>query len=224
MSERKRPNRLLFRAEPGRENTVLNWHNQPDREFGFFAESFHKAAKILVENLELDRGGLSDFDACPVVFLYRHALELYIKAILLGEGANFLDERPSPQDIFNEKHRLTVLLGKVRRILEVVGWDKELGSDIIPTFDDVEKVVAELEQVDPDSHAFRYPVKRNLKESVESHFTFSVVEFAKRIDAVLEVFATAKFALPEQWSAEAEVRGYYYSEYAGDYYDPPDYG
>jgi hypothetical protein len=46
---------------------------------------------------------------------------------------------------------------------------------------------------------------------VESHFAFSVVEFAKRMDAVLDVFATANFALPEEWSAEAEARGHYSS-------------
>jgi hypothetical protein len=192
-------------------NTVLNWFNRPDQEFGLFAESFHKAARTLVENLELDRGGLSDFNACPVVFLYRHALELHLKAILLGEGAYFLDDRIPPEEILSKNHKLTVLLPMVRKVFETLGWDRELGNDVVPTFDDVEKAVAELEEVDPNSHAFRYPVKKNLEGSVGSHFTFSVLEFAKRMDAVLEVFATASFALPEEWSAEAEARGYYNS-------------
>jgi hypothetical protein len=53
----RHPNRLVFQAKPGQENTVLNWRNQSDQEFGLFAESFHRAAKTLVKNLDLDRGG-----------------------------------------------------------------------------------------------------------------------------------------------------------------------
>jgi hypothetical protein len=143
-----------------------------------------------------------------VVFLYRHALELYIKAILLGEGANFLDDRLSADEVLNKNHRLTELLGLVRKIFEALGWENDLGNEVVPTFDAIEKAVAEIEEVDPNSHAFRYPVKKNLEGSVESHFTFSVAEFAERMDAVLRVFAGAYFGLPEKWSAESEARGY----------------
>lgn len=211
MNRTQHPNRLLFRAKPDRENTVLNWRNQPDQEFGLFAESFHKAAQTLVKNLDLDRGGLSDFDACPVVFLYRHALEVYIKAILLGEGANFLYDRPSPEEILDKGHKLTVLLGLVRKIFEALGWENELGNEVVPTFDALEKAVAEIEEVDPNSYTFRYPVKKNLAASVESHFTFSVLDFAKRMNAILDVLAGARSCLAEAWSAESEARGYYSS-------------
>src|SRR4051812_30151389 len=88
----------LFEAKEGPYHTVLNWHNDAPGELRFYARSFHKAARTLIENWELDRGHApSDWDACPVVFLYRHALELYLKSVLLGAGRNFQASPPAPE-------------------------------------------------------------------------------------------------------------------------------
>ena len=83
MHKRNRHSRLFVR-NPGPHNTVLNWHHVPPKEFYFYARAFHKAAKSLVESVELDANPFADFNACPVVFMYRHALELHLKAIVIG--------------------------------------------------------------------------------------------------------------------------------------------
>ena len=68
---------------------VLNWHGTSERDFTDFAKAFHVVAKESVAALReepqfgLYGNPIEDFRAYPVVFLYRHALELHMKAVLL---------------------------------------------------------------------------------------------------------------------------------------------
>src|SRR5712692_957907 len=72
-----------------------SWHNGGDIEIGFYARSLHKAAKTLIAALDLEPNTKTAWDACPVILLYRQAIELHLKA-LVGEGSNFLKERTDP--------------------------------------------------------------------------------------------------------------------------------
>lgn len=68
---------------------ILNWHGTPEKEFTYIAEAFRVLAQEAVAKLRRNkRFGLhglpiEDFRAYPIIFLYRHALELYMKAIVL---------------------------------------------------------------------------------------------------------------------------------------------
>jgi hypothetical protein len=78
-----------------------NHCNAPDQDLSLFARSFHVAAKKLAEALELDSSPFTDSAACcPVVFMYRYALELHLKSIVLGEGGNFLATKLDPLSIY----------------------------------------------------------------------------------------------------------------------------
>lgn len=98
--KKKRPNPSLFAFKPGPHNTVLNWHNIPGQDLFLYARSFHEAAKALATSFQPDTNHLTDFDACPIVFRYRHALELHLKAMVLGEGSNFLAIKLDPLSIY----------------------------------------------------------------------------------------------------------------------------
>jgi len=164
---------------------------------------YWNAAQTLVKNLDLDR--IFGYDACPVVFLYRHALELYLKALLLGDGANFLLNNPDPKWVMNSNHDLKTLIPRVREIFERFGWEREFGKDEVRTFDDFEAFVDELCNVDKDSYAFRYPVDKNLRGMVPGHFTFNVRDFARKMDDALNTLDGACSMLPELWQAEREA-------------------
>ncbi len=60
-------------------NTVLNWHREPEKEFHLYGEAFWNAAKNLLQNEALDKRPIASFDASVIVYLYRHALELFLK-------------------------------------------------------------------------------------------------------------------------------------------------
>src|ERR1035441_2897009 len=72
----------------------MNRHNILSRDIFLYARTFRKAAKKLAGSLRLDTGPFADSDVSPVVFMYRHAVELHLKAMVLGEGGNFLAPKP----------------------------------------------------------------------------------------------------------------------------------
>lgn len=173
--------RLFVENKSG--NTVLNWHRAPEKEFHLYGEAFWNAANTLLQNEGLDMQPIASFDASVIVYLYRHAFELFLKEILIGRGGELISPSPSPETVLNKNHSLTALLPDVRRIFVACGWecgwDTKFGSKTTVTFDDFTAVVKEFEGVDPSSFAFRYPVKKkDLTAHLNSHFTFSVRRFA----------------------------------------------
>jgi hypothetical protein len=105
-------------------------------------------------------------------------------------------------------HSLKRLVPLIREIFKSVGWLTNLGSGEITTFNDLVDVVEQFEDVDPGSFAFRYPINRKLAGSVQSGFTFSVVEFSRRIEQVLLILQGASIGLAEEWDARAESAAY----------------
>jgi hypothetical protein len=187
-------------------NTVLNWHQAPEREFFLYGQAFWNAAKsLLQQNDALDRAPGASFDACVIVYLYRHALELFLKEILIGRGGELIDPRPSPEAVVNARHSLTKLLPDVRRIFVECGWEKTFGSKTAVTFDDFTAIVEEFEKADPSSFSFRYPVKMEITAALDGHFTFSVRQFALTMDEVLNTLYAACYSLPDIANDRAEA-------------------
>jgi hypothetical protein len=184
-------------------NTVLNWHRAPEKEFYLYGEAFWKAAKTLLQQNEaLDRWPGASFDASVIVYLYRHALELFLKGILIGRGGELVD----PPPVISARHSLTKLLPDVRRIFVECGWDKTFGSKAVATFDDFTAIVEEFERADPSSFSFRYPVKTDLiTGALDGHFTFSVRQFALTMDEVLNTLYDACYSLPDIANDQAEA-------------------
>ena len=191
----------LFVKRRDRRNTVLNWHRAPEEEFDIYARAYWDAAQTLVNNVQLDQ--VYGYDACPVVFLYRHALELYLKAILLGDGAKFVPDAPGPESVVGFSHSLKDLVSHVRKVFEEFAWG--FGADELRTFEDFEALVDELHRVDEHSYAFRYPTTRRLKGALDGHFTFNAREFARKMDEALTTLDGACDLLPEvcqsRWEA-----------------------
>ncbi len=59
-------------------NFVISFTQTPQQDFGVFAKGYTRAAFVLAEHL-LEKPRFSDYEAYPVVFLYRQAFELYLK-------------------------------------------------------------------------------------------------------------------------------------------------
>jgi hypothetical protein len=203
-------------------NTVLNWHREPEQEFHLYGEAFWNAAKTLLQNDALDKLPIASFDASVIVYLYRHALELFLKEILIGRGGELIDPRPSPEAVLNVGHSLTKLLPDVRRIFVECGWDETFGSNTAVTFDDFTAIVEEFEKADPSSFSFRYPVKKDLTGALDGHFTFSVRQFALTMDEVLGTLSGACYGLPEIANYRAEAVHEAWCE-AMQNSEPPDY-
>ncbi|MFZ2490255.1 MAG: hypothetical protein WA208_02105 [Thermoanaerobaculia bacterium] len=203
---KKDDDRRVFRA--GHRNVVLNFRNSPDSEFGFYGYAFHEAAQALVREM-LSRPGYSDLEALPVVYLYRHALELYLKAILvignqlLAVNGDDITEKDL-QRVLNS-HRLTPFLPHLRTILDAAGMEwfvdepKELRS-----MEDLSKVLREIEEVDADSFAFRYPVTKRGDGALPHAFEFDLRACVDVLDHLIEMLDAALSCLDSMWDAVDE--------------------
>src|SRR5438552_12434045 len=67
---KKKPLVLSFPKTKAVVQSNRSWHNGGDIEIALYARSLHRAAKTLVETLELQPNPKTAWDACPVVMLY----------------------------------------------------------------------------------------------------------------------------------------------------------
>ena len=186
----------LFRHGSSYGNIVLNFRHAAEGEFGFYARAFHEAGQALYKRM-FDKAGYNDLEGCPVIFLYRHALELYLKAIVLHgdailkiEGKTLIDNRKLLQ-----KHNLLPFLPLVKQTFEAVGWTWELDIEGLKTFGEVEVLLRDFETVDVGSYTFRYPVDTKGNPSVPHHFMVHMPTFCERMDALLESLEAATMGL-----------------------------
>ncbi len=189
---------------------VMNWHHTPEREFSYFAEAFHVVAQEAVAALRhigVDRDPIGDFRAYPVLFLYRHALELYIKAIIFT-GSPMLPIK-GKSEVDRQRllriHSLDELRRDLERVFEAYGWGWDLGTPHFRSLDDFQKVVAELHQVDAGSYAFRYPIDTKGSASLKSHFRFDLFQFCEVLDSLFPALEGAIIGAHEELQARYEA-------------------
>ena len=194
--DRSRDKRSLFQAGRSYGNIVLNSQRTADSEFGVYAHAFHKAGKALFEQM-FDRSSYNSLEGCPIIFLYRHALELYLKAIVLhGEaimqinGKTLLTNRKLLQ-----KHSLLPFLPLLKQTFDAVGWTWDLDIEGLRTFEEVEELLRDFETVDLGSYTFRYPIDTKGSPSVPHHFMVHMPTFCKRMDALLTFLEAAVMGL-----------------------------
>jgi len=200
-------NRYSHRPTPG--PALSNRRNVLPQDLSGYARSFHKAAKKLAEAFEPNPGPFTDLAACcPVVFLYRHALELHLKAIVLGEGGNFLAIKPDPLSL-HKTHSVSWLTQFVCQIVTALKWEPEFRCVGIDSLDDFKTFVQSVNSVDPGSYPFHLPV------ATEGQASLNVRGFATKMDALLELLASTVDGLAAEWdlrSGAAAVE----SDFSGD--------
>ncbi len=226
---------IVFSWTQGYRNVVLNWNRNPKGEFRLYGDAYHDAGKKLLEAYAASRG--YDLDCVPIVFLYRQALELNLKSIIIhGNGLLRLHGAPevAGEDIF-KKHSLTTLFAAVEKIIDYVGWKDGYEKGCIENFEDCRRIVEDFNKIDSQSYAFRYPIDTKGKGSVSHHFAFDVRVFAARLDPLIELMSGTAMALDDlcdrtaEGMAEAQQAAreaaYEYEHDAYDHgdYEPPDY-
>ena len=169
-----KPNDVVFQA--GQEC----WENArfdfpPDWRLDFYAGGYREAADIVVERIAQTRQS-PNLLIYPIVFLYRHSLELRLKH-LIGLCHELLHELHDVQCL----HRLDVLWDSYRKILERVypGWKSA-------TLDAVESSIKRLSQIDPQSMSFRYPTAKNGSATLPAVGPFSVTNLRDVMGRILE--------------------------------------
>src|SRR5579872_1386336 len=211
--------RILFKDttgdwdNPGR--VVLNSSKDPIHDLEMIAEKYQEIAHDRVEMFRARGRGIyvPEMDeAYPIVFLYRHAFELTLKAIVFAgkvalEGFGW--EPKATQEIM--KHPLSPLFKEVCRIFYTISgdnsanaWDFEV--DGLRTEEDFKAIVAEFDLVDRGSYTFRYSIKTDGETpSLERGFEFDLFAFAETLDRIIPALAGAPGWIREHMEFRAEM-------------------
>jgi hypothetical protein len=117
----------------------------------FMGSGYMRAGAVLVERCLADPQHGHEL-IYPILFNYRHALELEIKWVLDRYG------RYAAIQEFERNHNLAKLWKVCRQVIEEVGGPSEEG-----TLEAVEGIVLEFHALDPSSFAFRYSTDKKGK-------------------------------------------------------------
>jgi hypothetical protein len=119
-----------------------------DRDIDLYAYGYREAAHRLLESVVASHGKV-DVLIYPFVFCWRQYLELRLKKVIwYGNVLENSDEG------FPPTHDILRLWRGARLALETIAED-------LPEYDAIAGVVQEFAAADPDSFAFRYPMKKD---------------------------------------------------------------
>jgi hypothetical protein len=173
---------------PGPYNTALDRHSVPQEDLYFVAQAVHKAAKTLAGTLQLGVNPLGEFDAYPVLVLYRHAIELFLKTIVLCEGGNFLLNKADPISV-GKTRSVSWLAQFVVLIVKALGWEEQFRCEGVEDLARFRAVVEEVNGIDVGHGMFQVP----------GDLVTILPEFLRRLDALLELLDSTADALAAEW-------------------------
>lgn len=204
----------LFDPSGDHGTVILNWTGDVVYDFDRMARAFHatgrNAADKLKQNAAIGVDGWPphDFLAYPVAFLYRHALELHMKAVILAGAPVFEFRRLAAVDrpALLKEHSLEFLRVDFERVFEAFRWNWDFGVPELQTVGDFRELLRQFQMVDGRSFAFRYPVTTKGDASLPRGFRMKVFAFADMLDPVLFALGGLPAAADEALQAMCETR------------------
>lgn len=139
-------------------NIVAGFSRRPREDFSIFAKGYYRAAKKLADDL-LESPGYGDYEGYPIVFLYRHALELHLKAFIFSTKI-ITEMREDPGKVVTNGHNLTSLYGAFDKLLSGIPELKQDAS-MRMFLKSLNSVVQDFHKIDPVSDLFRYPLGKD---------------------------------------------------------------
>ena len=191
-------------------NFVSNFTRDPIEDLGVYSRGYKFAADSLTKEL-LEKAHFPDYEAYPVVFLYRHALELSLKHVV--SAAALLAKYTFRSDVactFERNHEIKPLAISVVRICKkLFPKDTTLQEKCAL----IRETCGELSDLDPESFSYRYPIKKNNLPSTKHHQIVNLRSFSERMSAVLDDLETLHFGLEVETALAEEVYRILESEY-----------
>lgn len=130
-----------------------------------YKAGYRRGAEILIDYV-CQHGRDQDFLVYPIIFLYRHHVELMLKRIV-KRIPYVIDARlTDTQKNHLEKHRLDLLWQDLRNMLPSVckaaGWEEIDAAHI----EGIDEYIRQLSELDAESFSFRYSHSKKGKQSL----------------------------------------------------------
>ncbi|MFZ1683102.1 MAG: hypothetical protein WAU88_03135 [Candidatus Zixiibacteriota bacterium] len=190
----------FFEGETNQSNFVIGFSKTSLSDFGVYAKGYTRAAdRLAIALIEAPR--FSDYEAYPVCFLYRHALELSLKQIVSDSTRlatfTFKEEVYS---VLQSCHNLEKLAETVERLL-VKYFPNDV--DLHEFADRIRISCKEISALDQRSESFRYPVNKRGIATVDHHQIINLEAFARHLSSLLEELEVVHLGLDiETFKAE----------------------
>lgn len=170
----------------------LGFSHTPRSDFGIFAKGYYRAARKVSEAL-LGQGHFPDYEAYPVVFLYRHALELNLKNIIYKAALLSAFHRMSDIDgTLYSAHKLPPLASRAAQVLQKL-FPEDPGIRSIA--DDLEYVAQDFSEIDDASFTYRYPIQKDGSPVVAQTQNVDLAGLSSRMNGILERLEVLDFGL-----------------------------
>lgn len=214
----------LFRDDlpDWRTTARVNTSSWADPKNGYM-EGYRRAAHVLVDHVA-DRGHDRDVLVYPIIFLYRHHIELTLKSIILQ--LPYLLDKPlieTEKRLAMQSHKLDelwqLLKPKLEAVCETVGWDKLQKTDI----EGIDCYIRQLTTYDPNSFSFRYAYSTKGDPSLPDKLRgINLRHFAEMMERLANFLDSWDTALGEVIENKSEMEADMRAEWA-DYSDYGDY-
>lgn len=185
-------------------NAVL--HVTPDK-WDTYAEGYKKAGDIAVQYV-IDNKWYQDFLIFPIVFLYRHYLELRLKELLVVSSM-LLDQEVSVPT----HHDLVLLWKQVRPNLERVWRDEQSRHN----HDRIGERLEELSNADLRSFGFRYPVDTKGEPTLVGLVHINLKHLRDVIQGISTILDGSSIGMGEYLNAKQEIMAEYRADMAREY-------
>ena len=192
----------FFDEQVDHSNFSVAFSRNPRAQFSMYARGYVHSAQVIAGTL-IARRSFPDYDAYPVMFLYRQALELYLKGIIYDAALLAAFERMSDGDSkLHNCHNLQFLFDKAARLLErLFPNDPSLHE----AMSRLSVVINEFAYIDPVSIAFRYPISRDGDYSAPKGLNCNVASIRDHLGPHLETLDTIEFGLDMETSIAQEL-------------------
>ena len=147
-------------------NIVSGFRSDPMDGIKIYARGYAKAASLAASQF-LSNSNNPDYDGYPIVFLYRHSLELYLKGLYyqLTKIAKYENINIISLNVVT-KHKLILFSEALYKASKAVFPDNDALHN---EFQKIMTIAKEFEEIDKDSYSFRYPTDTKGNYSTSPH-------------------------------------------------------
>lgn len=204
---------ILFRGDlpDWSNNACLNVRRDGDPIA--YTEGYRRGARLLVEHV-MEHHRNQDYLVYPIIFLYRHHIELALKNLILHTP--YLIDRPLTESEKQHlgRHRLDLLWQDLKPMLSAIGKAAGWGELDAADIEGIDDYIRQLTELDSDSFSFRYTRSKKgtpslpaeLKHINLRHFAEMLERLADFLDGLNTGLSVLKDGKAEKAEMEAEWR------------------
>jgi hypothetical protein len=189
--------RLFASQEDWWNNACLNWCHEG---WNLYAAGYIEAADLLVRHIE-EQGAGQDMLVYPVLFLYRHYLELEIKD-LIRKGRR-LQDIPGT---FPAHHDIAGLWRICHQLLSEIA-----PNDSLEELREADRLIEEFAALDPTSMSFRYPEDKRGNASLPGISHINLRNVREVMSGIGNLLTGAREQVAQYLSIKCEMEAEYNS-------------